>query len=307
MAEPNFFIIGAARSGTTMLAEVLRQHPDVFVTQPKEPSFLAYAGNPPKFTDPVADRGVNSQAITRYDEYLALYGKATAIARGDASVSTLYWHERSIPNIVSYFPDARLVVSLRDPVERAYSNFRYNQVRGAEHVRRFEEALDLEEQRVAAGWGMIYHLTAMGMYSRQLRPFLEQFGAERILVLFYEDLARAPETEVRRVFAFLGVTPRPELDYDLSVNASGRPKGGLNRVALRSASSLPASTKTMIKRIVPREARERLRGRAIERVPMPEAARIRLEAVYREEKSELRSLLDRHYPAVDHPAWLLAR
>ena len=125
--SPNFFIIGAARSGTTALAEILRHHPDAFVTQPKEPSFLAFSGRQVAFTGPGDDISINRVAITDRDQYLSLYQSAgTKACRGDASVSSLYYSDHSVATLQQYFPEAKLVVILRDPAARASPPIRTN-------------------------------------------------------------------------------------------------------------------------------------------------------------------------------------
>src|SRR5919197_4650058 len=115
--HPNFFIIGAARSGTSALAEMVRQHPDAFVTRPKEPHFLAFAGTTPHFTGPGDEAHINRIVVTRYEDYMRLYEDTRAAARGDASVSTLYYADESVPTLARFVPDARLMVILRNPVD----------------------------------------------------------------------------------------------------------------------------------------------------------------------------------------------
>src|SRR6476646_940700 len=97
---PTFFVIGAARSGTTALAEMLRLHPSVFVTRPKEPHFLAFAGRSVAFCGPGDDLVVNQADVTHVDDYYDLYRDAAGYAaRGDASVSTLYYSQASIDTL----------------------------------------------------------------------------------------------------------------------------------------------------------------------------------------------------------------
>jgi hypothetical protein len=113
---PNFFVVGAARSGTTMLVEMLRQHPDVFITRPKEPHYLAFAEQRLSFGGPGDDQTINSRAVTDFASYTALYDLSTGhTARGDASVSSLYFPENSLSVIAQRFPEARIVAVLRDP------------------------------------------------------------------------------------------------------------------------------------------------------------------------------------------------
>ncbi|MCA9246295.1 MAG: sulfotransferase, partial [Planctomycetales bacterium] len=100
---PDFLIIGAARSGTTALAKILQQHPDIFLSEPKEPHFFAFADQPPCFTGPGDDVMMNRVAVTDPKAFEALFsGAPTSALRGEGSVSTLYYHDSSIPNIQRY-------------------------------------------------------------------------------------------------------------------------------------------------------------------------------------------------------------
>src|SRR3954463_6801674 len=89
---PNFLIIGAAKSGTTALFKYLEQHPEVFISEPKEPHFLALANHPLNFSGPGDDQMMNSRAITDLSRYEKLFSSANgAKVIGEGSVSTLYY------------------------------------------------------------------------------------------------------------------------------------------------------------------------------------------------------------------------
>ena len=108
----------------------------MFVTQPKEPHYFALHGTTPAFTAPGDDATINRVAVTDRHAYLALFPpEHDFIAYGDGSVSTLYYHERAIPEILATCPDVRVVVMLREPVARAYSAFQYLAARGFEPQR----------------------------------------------------------------------------------------------------------------------------------------------------------------------------
>ncbi|MGB3827398.1 MAG: sulfotransferase, partial [Ornithinimicrobium sp.] len=133
-AVPTFLVIGAARSGTTALVEGLRADPRVFITRPKEPHYFALAGNPPSFTGPGDSTSINRVATARTEDYLALYPRDPSHydALGDGSVSTLYYYSRSIPEIQRLAPRAKMVVILREPVDRAKSAYDYLTSKGHE-------------------------------------------------------------------------------------------------------------------------------------------------------------------------------
>jgi sulfotransferase family protein len=205
---PTFAVIGAARSGTTALTEALRRHPDAFVTVPKEPHYFAFAGQRVSFTGPGDDTGINVRAVTSRDAYLALYdGAGDRAARGEGSVTTFYCYRTAIAAIRDLCPDLRLVVVLRDPVERAFSSYQYLRVRGRETVPDFRAALALEEARRAAGWQHLWHYTAMSRYAEPLGAFVSAFGREALCVLTYDDVVRDPAAALARVYRHLGLDP----------------------------------------------------------------------------------------------------
>jgi hypothetical protein len=305
--SPNFFIIGAARSGTTALAEILRHHPDAFVTQPKEPSFLAFAGQEVAFTGPGDDVSINRVAVTDRDKYLSLYQSAGAKAcRGDASVSTLYYSDHSVDTLQRYFPDAKLVVILRDPAVRAFSAYSYQRARGLEPCDDFRDALDREADRIRSGWHHIWHYVGMGRYAGQLAPFLETFGANRVKILFYEELNRDPVGVGRSLFEFLGLDPTAAVDLE-PVNVSGEPRSRMLQGAIRWAGRrhwLRSTTKA----IMPFQVRERVRRANLRPGVVPVDVVEGLEQVLAHESDELRVLLSRHCPALlsSAPPWLAA-
>jgi hypothetical protein len=303
-AQPNFFIIGAARSGTSALAEMVRQHPDAFVTRPKEPHFLAFAGTTPHFTGPGDEAHINRIVVTRYEDYMRLYEDTRAAARGDASVSTLYYADESVPNLARFFPDARLIVILRNPVDAAYSNYQYMRVRGFEPLD-FEQALDDEERRIDAGWHHQWHYQRLGMYSVQLRPFLEEAGPERVLVLFYDDLQDQPEVTLMRAFRFLRIDPEANVNMRLRVNVSGQPRSRLLQRGIQFATAHPR-IKRATKWTVPFRVREWFRSANLRHEPMVNSLRDRLSNHFEKELSETRRLLESYYSPgeLQLPEWL---
>ncbi len=305
--SPNFFIIGAARSGTTALTEILRHHPAAFVTQPKEPSFLAFPGQKLAFTGPGDDVSINRVAITDLDQYLSLYESAGAKAcRGDASVSTLYYSDRSVGTLQRYFAEAKLVVILRDPAARAFSAYSYQRARGLEPCDDFREALDREADRIHRGWHHIWHYAGMGRYAGQLAPFLETFGANRVKILFYEELNRDPVGVGRSLFGFLGLDSTAAVDLQ-PVNVSGEPRSRLLQGSIQWAGRrrwLRSTTKA----VVPFQLRERVRRANLRPSGVPDDVLEELEHVLAHESDELRALLSRHCPEslLSAPAWLAA-
>ncbi len=293
---PNFFVAGAGRSGTTALTDFVRQHPDGFVTDPKEPHFLAFAGAPPAFTGPGDGDNINRRSVTELGRYLGLYEEAAgALARGDGSVTTMYYHDRAIPRIQRWFPDARIVMILRDPAARAFSSYQYMRARGYEPETDFGRALDLEESRIAAGWQHLWHYTRMGLYARPVEAYLSAFGSERVKVFFYEELVEEPDRLARDLFAFLGLDRDVDVKTDRRVNASGEIRNPKMQELMKFAAARPAVRK-VVRRAVPFHVREQIRSKNLSRRTMTERIRQQLASRFSGDLARLRAVLDREGP-----------
>ncbi len=104
-------------------------------------------------------------------------------------------------------PGARIVAVLRDPVDRAYSNWNHLRADGLEPIPRFLDALAAEDARVAGGWAPFWHYRRLGRYAEQLRSLYEHFPRDQVLLLRYRELVDDPVGTVTRVDRFLGVQP----------------------------------------------------------------------------------------------------
>jgi len=204
MSLPNFLIIGAAKSGTTSLYHYLGQHPDIFMSPIKEPKFFAHDGEKIQFCGR-GDQEALHDVITDFDSYKALFdGVKSEKAIGEASAEYLY-SPRAPERIRYYIPDAKLIVILRNPVERAYSSFIFMRQHWREICETFEEALACEEERKRDQWEFIWHYKAVGKYVEQLQRYFMLFPREQLQVHLFEDLQQDPNKVVRDCLHFLEV------------------------------------------------------------------------------------------------------
>jgi hypothetical protein len=289
-------VAGAGRAGSTAVAEALRAHPDVFVTQPKEPHFLALGGRPAAFAGPGDDTTINRLAITDRDQYLHLFPEDESfVALGEGSVSTLYYPSTAIPAITSLNPDMRVVVMLRDPVDRAFSSFQYLTVRGFEPLSDFLSAVDDEPRRRELGWHHLWHYTAMSHYAEDVAQFVDQFG-DQVGVWFYDDLERDDAGTIADIQRFIGVDPgRYEASEIQRVNASGRPRVQ----ALQSAMQWGvrhARLRSTVKRVVPFRLRERIRSANLQPNTADDTVRARLRPTFAKDLEHLQEVLGRKVP-----------
>ena len=192
LRKPNLFLIGAMKSGTTYLNKLLGAHPGIFMCSPEEPSF---------FVDPKQLRVLWPEAwdlgFWRSEEhYLHLFR-----ANGDVAVlgeaSTNYTKRplvSGVPERIRRFnPDARFIYLLRDPVERTISHY-WHMVRHHTERRPILKAIRTER-----------HYLEVSHYAMQVLPYLEQFGRDRVAVLTFEQLTRAPLATMRPLYEWLGV------------------------------------------------------------------------------------------------------
>ena len=195
MAFPNFFIVGAPKAGTTTLYHHLRAHPDVFMSEAKEPHYFSYAGE-----------GQPRWGVQTLDAYRTLFdGVQNETAVGEASTWYLY-SETAAEQIQRAVPDAGIIALLRDPVSRAYSSWSYRVQMGWESEP-FERAIVLEEQRRAAGEPWDVHYLNAGWYADQVDRYLRAFGPDQVRVFLFEDLTSDPAAVVSEALRFVGVDP----------------------------------------------------------------------------------------------------
>jgi Sulfotransferase family len=195
---PDFLIVGAPKCGTSALHAALARHPGLFLSEPKEPKFFLTDGPPPDSGGGPGDVETWSEHVWRRDEYEALFADAPRAALcGESTVFYLY-DRAAQRRIRALVPEARLVAVLRDPVERAHSNWAHLRGAGLEPEADFVAALDREPERAAAGWAHFWHYAAQGRYGEQLDDLFGLFPREQVLLLRYRDLRDAPAAEVPR-------------------------------------------------------------------------------------------------------------
>ncbi len=204
MPLPDFLIAGVPKAGTTALHAALTGHPELFLPAVKEPKFFLTSGRPPTTGGP-GDVQTYQEHIWRRDDYEALFAPAPPGTKlGEATPFYLYdlaSHDR----IKTLVPDARLIMLLRDPVDRAHSNWTHLWIAGLESQADFLTACRAEQERKAAGYADFWHYISLGRYGEQLQHLYERFPREQVLLLRYRDLKDAPAETLDRVCSFLGV------------------------------------------------------------------------------------------------------
>lgn len=270
---PTFLILGAQKAGTTALFYALSKHPEVFASKVKEPGFFTDAA------EALADAAGPGDEVTRMmdslEDYEALFaGAGAAVARGEASTSYLY--DTGAPKkIKRLLPDVKLIAILRNPVDRAYSNFLYLIREGREPLHDFRAALAEEGKRRADGWSTTWRYLDKGLYADQVERYLAQFDREQLRCYLYENYNQNPAATVTDVYRFLGVDDGFSQDLSIRLNVSGLPKSK----RLQSVSRRSRRLKWMIDPLIPDPLRRNLlkaQNSNLSRPPLPPDLRAEL-------------------------------
>ena len=217
---PNFLIIGAAKSGTSSLHNYLNQHPQVFMPsynkegmKVKEPRFL--------IKDLVQHRLHNG--IWTFEEYQSLFDDVKdEKAIGESTVLYLYYYKHAINNIKHYLgEDVKIIIMLRNPADRAYSAF-HHVSRGFKEKNSFEKSLEIEKGRMEREENLtpMVMYKEMGMYYEMVKAYMESF--KNIHIILYEDFRDNIESEMNKIYNFLGISNDIEIDFITKHNVGGK-------------------------------------------------------------------------------------
>ena len=198
MALPNLLIVGAAKSGTTSLHNYLNQHPEVFMCNPKEPHFL-----------------INKEiglkrilvGIDDFQEYEKLFfaGKENKY-RGESSVMYLMYPDIVIPKIKELFGDeTKIIIMLRNPVDRAYSGFQHVKRYNVNETSTFEKAWEISEERYFSNTVITpaSRYQELGLYYNQVKSYFGKL--QYVHVIIYDDYKADFKGEMHKVFDFLAI------------------------------------------------------------------------------------------------------
>lgn len=259
---PNFLIVGAAKSATSSLHYYLNQHPQISMASLKETWFFSFYKKPPNYSSP----GTLGNLISELDEYLTLFDGADASQiLGDACPSYLYTYEDTIKNIRELYSaealaDLKIIISLREPVSRAYSQY-YTFKRRVYEPLKFEEAIKEStiSKRIQNNWNIFYDYLGFGMYSRQVEAFQNAFGKDRVHVVLFDDIHADIQKACVDIYKFLGVDPDFVVNARLKHNSvSGEPRVkwvvaalfSKNRIKRMVSALLPRLLRTIIINII---------------------------------------------------------
>ncbi|CAN5399610.1 sulfotransferase [soil metagenome] len=313
---PNFLIVGAAKCGTTSLYHYLLQHPDVYMSPIKEPNHFSTDILPEKFSPMylqhekekrlnireyvngpmLASRKVWGAYVHDSEDYQKLFKFAAGKkAIGEISNSYLFSNVAA-DRIRKEFPDMKIVMILRQPAERAYSHYMAN-LRDGRTVLSFRDELEDDAAKSEKGWGISHVYYELGLYSKQVQRYLNNFPADQVNIFLFDDLKKDTAGVAKNLFNYLNIPDNINLNYTERRNEALMPK---NKHLVRWL------TKTGIKKrllhIFPEKRQEAIKGLFFSKKAVPKLSmedRKWLTEKYRTDILELEKIINR-----DLSAWL---
>ena len=313
-ALPNFFIVGAGKAGTTSLYCYLRQHPDIYMSPVKEPCYFAseiraetmarpiqqhvakQSRELPKVLGDTVAAKPHGWIAAEWGDYTRLFqGVRGEKAIGEASAAYL-WSQTAAANIRASVPGAKIIMILRDPAERAFSQYLHQVSIGLTGTT-FRAHLEACRRDTGHKLSPTYPSLEIGFYSAQVERFLACFPRDRIRIYWYEESWRQPAQMLADAFRFLDVDAGFAPDFSHRDHERRAPKARtLHYLLKKSGLWYP------LKALLPDRAVDSLRQAAFvngNAVAMHPADRRYLSDYYRDDIRKLELLLKR-----DLSAWL---
>ena len=217
----DFFIVGAPKSGTTSLYHYLSEHPQVEMSSQKEPDYFS-------------DKAIHEQGmyyaknrINTLDKYDSLFVQKESVVYGEASVSYLFY-ENVAEDIKKYNPDAKIIIMLRNPIERAFSHYLMDYRLGLISDS-FENVLAKKSKHKNAHLFYQQYIE-VSKYSRQIQRYLDFFEKDNILFIDYEDFKKNVSKTVDQVYNFLNISTEFVADINTKHNTFIMPKNKIIRL-----------------------------------------------------------------------------
>ncbi|ASC69283.1 hypothetical protein XM38_002100 [Halomicronema hongdechloris C2206] len=296
MKLPNFLIIGVQKAGTSSVYHYLKGHPQVYMSPIKEPNFLMRDWQ----SDPTTRVQRNKGKIRTLEAYCQLFqASQDEVAIGEASPNYLFHYQSAADQIQKYVPQAKLICILRNPVDRAYSDYLMH-LRDAIH----DKPRSLSEQiRYRAQQSFIIR---KGFYYAPLKHFYTIFGREQLRVYLYDDLCESAVDFMQEIYRFLEVDSSFRPDVSRKAQVAQVPQNQWLNKLLRRENRARRVAATILRPLMSPQARHRLRAQLLNlnskdksQEPLRPEDRQQLIELYREDILKLQDLVHR-----DLSSWL---
>lgn len=290
MRQPDFFIVGAPKCGTTAMYEYLKQHPEIFMPRIKELNFWGQ------------DLTFRHGRIKK-DEYFSLFHEVRNEKMvGEVCIWSLY--SKSAPfEIKEFLPSAKIIIMLRNPVEMIYSMHSQFLFDGHEDIENFRDALEAEEDRkrglrIPKGCQLVEGLfyREVVKFSEQVKRYFDVFSRDNVHIIIFDDFKADTAGIYKNTLRFLGVDDSFDPEFKV-IN----PNKVVRSKALREFLHDPSPMARKIgKYLIPKSLRQqiikglqRINTKHVPRPPMDPELRRQLQEEFKPEVEKLSELLGR--------------
>ncbi|ADE16361.1 sulfotransferase [Nitrosococcus halophilus Nc 4] len=228
---PNFFIVGAAKGGTTSLHQYLSKHPEVYMSPIKETNFFSQADIKKEFFNKEYKLDINFDLekylskqerenihianIEKWDDYIRLFKNVSnEKAIGESSNSYLFCPSAA-KAIKEKIPNPKIIIILRNPIDRAFSHYLMNRRLGKTLNEDFIRELEYDYYKKTKGWGVSRLYLELGLYHQQVKRFIDTFSNKQIKIIIYDDYKTNSRETLNQLCYFLKITTNI-IDINLS-------------------------------------------------------------------------------------------
>jgi hypothetical protein len=310
---PTFLIVGAVKAGTTSLHEYLNQHPDVFMSPIKETNYFSDADmlfehfnldykqdistHVDKYLEGNMDKKVHIAHVRTWEQYQKLFRDVRdEHALGEVSNSYLYLPSTAHA-IAEKLPDVKIIMILRNPIDRLYSQFLMNLRLGKIAEKDLLKEIQADQSKPIKGWGVSHLYLEVGNYYEQVKRYTDTFLPEKIKIILLDDFKKDAKREMKYLFQFLGVDESFEVDMSQKYNEAGMPRFGKLNYFLTQTGLY-----TLSKKVIPDNFKQKVKDIFYSKKTIPKITSQEKEWLinyYREDVNKLALLIGK-----DLSAWL---
>lgn len=241
--RPNLFVAGFPKCGTTTLCHYLGSHPDVFLCNPKEPHYFSIGAPGLRFSSPGALSDLAGLPCD-IDAYETLYAgrKEQWLCDG----STTYVLSPGAPAAIrKYNPEARIIIMIRNPVDRAFSAYSHMRKLNRENES-FTRGIDLEAERTKANYSYMWRYMNGSLYHERIQAFCKAFGRESVYIGVFESFIKDTEAFLKDVCSFLGLPGTYAFELGKIKNESRLMRDNIQTRLMKSESAPMRTIKSLV-------------------------------------------------------------
>lgn len=283
--KPNFFIVGAPKSGTTNMSYYLMQHPQVFMPDELEPYYFSRLDIPSNYQRPI---------IRDKEKYFKLFKKAkNKKCIGESSPVYLY-SPNAAADLKKHFPNSKIIISLRNPIEIAYSQYLSLQNMAFHQKLSFDEFIEFSEKKILKNEFFIDSILEAGFYSKHIQRFQNHFLDNQIKIIIFEDYIKNPTSIINSIFSFLDVEQLTNFK-PVSKNSYRTPQNSVSKLILNN-SVIRQTSRKLISSKTRSKFGEKFLVKESVRPTINPSERERLKKIFSNEVNNLEKLLEQELP-----------